>query len=549
MWVRASAMFSVPRVTMNGGRLMVVTRPPFSRPKPAQRSRPSSIARNGFSPELTASLVIAMLPSAMTAPLDRSIPAVRMTSVCPMARVPTTMTCWTMREKLAPVKNRSDLMLKNRQARTSAPSGPSVLRAKALLSTLETPVRVASASAVVAALIETAPCLAGGRWGRPRVAWSVGGPAGRPADRPPGRGSPPAVVEAELHVLRVHTGLWLVGDQRDAGVGVAGHLLPGLGEVDDRVHTEAGHLQRVLLGRGGDLAVLDSLHAGAAAVDGHDHDVLLLAGGLQGRVGAERGGLVDRVDEVDARVLLQAVLHRGLALGLVALGVVAADHLGRADLVGRRLVDGGGPEAVEEAVVPQHAHGDPGLEVQRGDRGWLAAEGGLGVLPDQLAGLEVVGGEQRVHGALRVGRGVEGDDQHALLPRLVDRRDDRLGVARRDQDALDAARHHVLDRGDLAGVVAVELAGRGEQLGPLGLRLLLRALLHLHEERVGVRLRDETDTDLTTTATGRVRAGAAAGEGHDHRHAQADRIHSGRVCLLSEVYPARRQLEHGGLLV
>src|SRR6266536_1910406 len=268
MWVSASAMFSVPRVTMNGGRLMVVTRPPFSRPKPAQRSRPSSIARNGFSPELTASLVIAMLPSAMTAPLDRSIPAVRMTSVCPMARVPTTMTCWTIREKLAPVKNRSDLMLKNRQARTSAPSGPSVLRAKALLSTLETPVRVASASAVVAALIETAPCLAGGRWGRPRVGWSVGPPTGLP----PGRGSHPAVVEAELHVLRVHTGLWLVGDQCDAGVGVAGRLLPGLGEVDDRVHTEAGHLQRVLLGRRGDLPVLDSLHPGAAAVDRDDHD-------------------------------------------------------------------------------------------------------------------------------------------------------------------------------------------------------------------------------------------------------------------------------------
>src|SRR6266496_2475340 len=388
MWVRASAMFSVPRVTMNGGRLMVVTRPPFSRPKPAQRSRPSRIARNGFSPELTASLVIAMLPSAMTAPLDRSMPAVRMTSVCPMARVPTTMTCWTMREKLPPVKNRSDLMLKNRQASTSAPSGPSVLRANTRLSTLQTPVRVASTSAVVAALIETAPCLAG-----PAAAARVS--PGRSAFPPAshrGRDSPPAVVEAELHILRVHTGLWLVSDQCDAGVCVAGRLLAGLGEVDDRVHTEARHLQRVLLGRRGDLPVLDSLHPGAAAVDGHDHDVLLLAGGLQSRVGAQRGGLVDRVDEVDARVLLQAVLHRGLPLGLVALGVVAADHLGRADLVGRRLVDGGGPEAVEEAVVPQHAHGDPGLEVERGDRGWLAAEGGLGVLPDQLAGLEVVGG-------------------------------------------------------------------------------------------------------------------------------------------------------------
>src|SRR6266516_2398576 len=323
MWVRAKAMFSVPRVTMNGGRLIVVTRPPFSRPKPAHSSRPSRIARNGFSPVLTASLVIAMLPNAMTAPADRSIPAVRMTSVCPMARVPTTMTCWTMREKLPPVKNRSDLMLKNRQASTSAPSGPSVLRANTRLSTLQTPVRVASASAVVAALIERLPVSRA----RPPACRLVGRPSHRR------RGSPPAVVQAELHILRVHTGLWLVSDQCDAGVCVAGRLLAGLGEVDDRVHTEAGHLQRVLLGRGGDLPVLDSLHPGAAAVDGHDHDVLLLAGGLQRRVGAQRGGLVDRVDEVDARVLLQAVLHRGLALGLVALGVVAADDLWRADLV------------------------------------------------------------------------------------------------------------------------------------------------------------------------------------------------------------------------
>src|SRR6266498_1999751 len=398
MWVRANAMFSVPRVTMNGGRLMVVTRPPFSRPKPAQTSRPSRIATNGFSPVSMASLVITMLPSAMTAPLDRSMPAVRITRVCPMASVPTTMTCWTIREKLPPVKNRSDLMLKNRQANTSAPSGPSVLRAKPRLSTLRTPVWVSSTSAVVVAVIESLrsfrrlPVSRGGRVHPPRVAWSVGRPAGPPS----GPGSPPAVVEAVLHVLGLNTRLWLVGDQRDAGVGVPGCLRSVLGEVDDRVDTEAGHLQRVLLGRRGDLPVLDPLHAGATAVHGDDHDVLLLAGGLQGGVGAEGGGLIDGVDEVDARVLLQAVLHRGLALGLVAFGVVAADDLRRADLVGRLVIDGRGPEAVEEAVVPQHAHRDPGLEVERGDLGLLAAEGRLGVLPDQLTRLEVVGGEQRV---------------------------------------------------------------------------------------------------------------------------------------------------------
>src|SRR6266487_7096453 len=62
----------------------------------------------------------------------------------------------------------------------------------------------------------------------------------------------------------------------------------------------------------------------------------------------------------------------------------------------------------------------------------------LGVPADQHAGLEVVGREQRVDRALRIGGGVERDDLHALVTGLLDRGDDRLGVARGDEDALDA---------------------------------------------------------------------------------------------------------------
>ena len=50
-----------------------------------------------------------------------------------------------------------------------------------------------------------------------------------------------------------------------------------------------------------------------------------LPAALMAGVGAEGGRFVDGVDQVDVRVLAQAVLHGGLALGLVAMGVLAAD--------------------------------------------------------------------------------------------------------------------------------------------------------------------------------------------------------------------------------
>src|SRR5205807_3438830 len=106
------------------------------------------------------------------------------------------------------------------------------------------------------------------------------------------------------------------------------------------------------------MARLHVLHAHAAAVHGDDQHTLVLAGRLERLVRAGRGGLVDGVDEVDVRCLLQAVLHRGLSLGLVAARVLAAEDLRVA------LLDA---VALEEAVVSQLADGDPGREVERGD--------------------------------------------------------------------------------------------------------------------------------------------------------------------------------------
>ena len=81
MCVNAKAMFSVPSVTMKGGSRNLVTSEPFANPKAAQASRPRAIARKGFSPLSTAILVMTMVPNDITAPFDRSIPAVRMISV------------------------------------------------------------------------------------------------------------------------------------------------------------------------------------------------------------------------------------------------------------------------------------------------------------------------------------------------------------------------------------------------------------------------------------------------------------------------------------
>ena len=69
------------------------------------------------------------------------------------------------------------------------------------------------------------------------------------------------------------------------------------------------------------------LDALAAAVDRDDRHALLLAGGLQRRVAAVSGRLVDRVDDVDLVGLLQDVLHRRAAALGRAGGDVGADDL------------------------------------------------------------------------------------------------------------------------------------------------------------------------------------------------------------------------------
>ena len=87
---------------------------------------PHRIASGAGSPMSAASLVITMPPSAMTMPHDRSMPAVRMISVWPIAITPTTITCCRISEKFSPLRKRSVCVAKKTQASSSAMKGPSV---------------------------------------------------------------------------------------------------------------------------------------------------------------------------------------------------------------------------------------------------------------------------------------------------------------------------------------------------------------------------------------------------------------------------------------
>src|SRR5687768_10270401 len=116
----------------------------------------------------------------------------------------------------------------------------------------------------------------------------------RPAARAAGRriALAPAVLLAEGRVLGLDPVDRVGGDQLDAGVDVARGLLAAARGRRALLHAQRRHLQRVLLrGRVDDArldALLDRL---AAAVDGHEDEVLrVLAGRLERRRATEARG-------------------------------------------------------------------------------------------------------------------------------------------------------------------------------------------------------------------------------------------------------------------
>jgi len=99
-------MLSVPSVTMNGGRLILVTSRPLIQPAMRPKTTPMTSARNPGTPLFAASDAMIIVDRIAIAPTDRSIPAVRMTRVCPRARAATTAVCWTSRDNDLACRNR-----------------------------------------------------------------------------------------------------------------------------------------------------------------------------------------------------------------------------------------------------------------------------------------------------------------------------------------------------------------------------------------------------------------------------------------------------------
>ena len=113
----------VPRVTMNGGRFIRVTRTPLSTPS-AGRPRTRSGAR--ASPGRRgrrASFTMTRDDSTMAMPMDRSIPAVRMITVWPTASAPTTAICCTRSDSACGRRKLSEKMPKTITDTISTMSG------------------------------------------------------------------------------------------------------------------------------------------------------------------------------------------------------------------------------------------------------------------------------------------------------------------------------------------------------------------------------------------------------------------------------------------
>ena len=121
----AKNTFNVPSVTMNGGSFRRVTSAPLRSPQVVPTPNPISSASSPGTPWSADSLAITIDDNTMMAPTDRSMPAVRMISVWPIAMTPTTITCCRIRERFSPVRKRSVRVAKKRQATARATKGPS----------------------------------------------------------------------------------------------------------------------------------------------------------------------------------------------------------------------------------------------------------------------------------------------------------------------------------------------------------------------------------------------------------------------------------------
>src|SRR5688572_16564117 len=375
---------------MNGGSLSRVTRPPLSAPATIATPSPSIRASGPDSPCSLPYDAITIIAKIAAAPTDRSMPAVRMMSVCPTASAATTAVCWIISDTVPGSENRGLSTVNTTHVMARMIAGLTAGWACSTCWTRWSGCRRRSASS------EAAPPAGAVVCGPPAVA----------ALRSPALMSAPADLGGGRRVDALDAVGRGVGHELHAGVvevqSLGGlRLLSTVGDRRDRLDALLGHDEGVLLGGRVDHAVGDRANALAAAVDRDDEHVIGgQPGGLQRSGGAVGGRLVDGVDDVDAVGAAQAGLHRRTTAVLGAVGgLVAHDLVVAAGVAaGRRLVavllrvGGVDAHAGEEALVAVVVDGDDLVveQVEQRDGGLLAAELGGGPLTDELAGLEVV---------------------------------------------------------------------------------------------------------------------------------------------------------------
>ncbi len=244
------------------------------------------------------------------APTERSMPAVRMMRVWPTARAATTAVCWIISEIEAGLAKRGLIRLKTTTVATriraglmnGLPCSRCWTRCWGLCRR-----RASSWAAAPGAVAVVTEILFSPGMGRDRTRVDRRPVAGRPSTRVRVRGgSAPAEAGALGGVDALHAVGRLVGHQRDAGVEeVQTLVVSGLAPPLAILAIASTPREAIFSGYCCEVAPmtpsLTDVDAVAATVDGHDERVLLLAGRLEGVVGADRGGLVDGVDDVDAR--------------------------------------------------------------------------------------------------------------------------------------------------------------------------------------------------------------------------------------------------------
>ena len=111
---------------MKGGSFSRVTSVPFSAPVAAPTASPTRIEIGTGIPNSTDSLPMMTDTITMTAPTDKSMPAVNTTSDCAAARVPTTATCCRISDRLKAEKKLGAISPKAPTDSTSTMTGTMV---------------------------------------------------------------------------------------------------------------------------------------------------------------------------------------------------------------------------------------------------------------------------------------------------------------------------------------------------------------------------------------------------------------------------------------